>query len=518
MIKFLTSVLILTAFSLGAQESDSQKQSQLNELYSKFRIKEIQDSVRAVQLAQSGNVKIVTLDKQGEVVRLVRFEPNGFPVFYGNDNVNAAQSVGTDLIVAGATNGYGLTGGGMIIGEWDGGAVLGIHQELTGRVTQIDSPNDTSNHATHVAGTMIASGVMANAKGMAIAATIDAHDFYNDDSEMATFATNGIVSNHSYGRITGWRSMTNGDWRWYGDTTISSVEDYMFGFYSYNARSWDLIANAAPYYLIVKSAGNDRNDEPPSSVTSHEVYNGGSWHVSTGSRPADGGTDGYDCISSSGNAKNILTVGAVSDVSNGWSQPSDVSMSSFSGWGPTDDGRIKPDIVANGVSLYSSGADNNSDYFSSSGTSMSAPNTTGTLALLQEMYNDSNSSYMTASSLKALVIHTANEAGLTGPDFKFGWGLLNAKGAADIIADTLHHKIIEATLSNLGTDTYTFYADGTTDVEASIVWNDPAGTIPTASLDPTTTILVNDLDLRISTLQRSAWKRRHWSREFRVQT
>ncbi len=496
--KIFTFLFGCIAIGSVAQESVIENQKLRNQLYQEFRQKEIQDSLLAVQLQVTGNVKIVEINDQSEIIQLVRFEPNGFPVFYSNDNSNAAATVGTNLVVAGATNGYGLTGNGMTIGEWDGGAVRGTHNELTGRITQTDGATSLSDHATHVAGTLAASGVQANAKGMATAANISAHDFSNDDSEMTTFSAAGLISNHSYGRITGWREMSSGGWRWYGDTTISGVEDYMFGFYSWNARSWDLIANAAPNYLIVKSAGNDRNDEPPASVTSHDIYYNGSWINSTVSRGRDGGTTGYDCISSSGNAKNILTVGAVSDIPNGWSQVSDVVMSSFSGWGPTDDGRIKPDIVANGISLYSSGSSSNSDYYSSNGTSMSAPNATGSMALLQEMYNDSNSTYMTASSLKALVIHTANEAGLTGPDFKFGWGLLNVKGAADVIADTTENKIIEATLSNNGSDTYTFYTDGTKDVEATIVWNDPAAALQSAALDPTNVILVNDLDLRIS--------------------
>ncbi|MGB0805727.1 MAG: S8 family serine peptidase [Salibacteraceae bacterium] len=498
MSKFITLLFIAFSGAIFGQVSDTNQQIELQQLYLQFRAKEIKDSIQISEIVKRSNLKQHELDG-GSTIGFVGFEPNGFPIFYATDNSNAAATVGTNLVVAGAINGYGLTGNGMVIGEWDGGEVLTTHVELTGRVSQIDSPSDTSNHATHVAGTMIAAGIDASAKGMATAATIRAHDFYSDDSEMTTFASTGRISNHSYGRITGWREMNNGDWRWYGDTSISGVEDYMFGFYSSNARSWDLIANAAPNYLIVKSAGNDRNDVPPASVTSHFVQAGfQNWVVSTVSRPQDGGTDGYDCISSSGNAKNILTVGAVSDIPGGWTQPSDVNMSSFSGWGPTDDGRIKPDIVANGVSLYSTGKDNNTDYYTSSGTSMSAPNATGSMALLQEMYNDSNSSFMTASSLKALVIHTANEAGLTGPDFKFGWGLLNIKGAADVIADTAQNKIIEATLAQNVTDTYTFYADGTTDVEATIVWNDPAHSIPTASLDPSTSMLVNDLDLRIS--------------------
>lgn len=498
MTKYITLLFLLISGLTQAQVANVPAQENLQKLYQQFRAKEILDSTHAQNLAKTGNVKVVEITEKGDLIGLVGFDLNGFPVFYSSDNADAAATVGTNLVVAGAANGYGLTGNGMVIGEWDGGSVRGTHQELTGRVTQVDNPSSNSDHATHVAGTMIASGIDADAKGMATAATISAHDFFSDDSEMTTFSSTGLISNHSYGRITGWREMTNGDWRWYGDTSISGVEDYMFGFYSNNARSWDLIANAAPDYLIVKSAGNDRNDEPPASVNSHFIFVSGSWVASTVSRPGDGGAVGYDCISSAGNAKNILTVGAVGDITNGWSQPSDVNMSSFSGWGPTDDGRIKPDIVANGVSLYSTGSNNNTDYYSSSGTSMSAPNATGSMALLQEMYNDSNSTFMNASSLKALVIHTANEAGLAGPDFKFGWGLLNTKGAADIIADTTSNKIIEASLANNTPDVFTFYSDGTTDIEATIVWNDPAHTVPAAALDPSTAMLVNDLDLRIA--------------------
>ena len=501
MTKFFTSVfLIISTFSF-AQQSNVSDQETLQQLYQQFRTKEIQDSALAAQLESFGKTRVFEITDDKSVIGLIGFTSTGFPIFYSTDNKNASKTVGTNLVVAGAANGYGLTGNGMVIGEWDGGEVRGTHQELTGRVTQVDNPSSQSDHSTHVAGTMIASGVVANAKGMATAATISAHDFSNDNSEMTTFAGTGIISNHSYGTITGWRYMTTtSTWRWYGDTTISGVEDHQFGFYTYRARGWDLIANAAPNYLIVKSAGNDRNDVPGSSVTSHEIWdNASGWVTSTVSRPADGGTLGYDCISSNGNAKNILTVGAVEDIVGGYSQASNVVMSSFSGWGPTDDGRIKPDIVANGVSLYSTGKSNNSDYYNSSGTSMSAPNATGSMALLQEMYNDSNASYMNASSLKALVIHTANESGSNpGPDFKFGWGLLNMKGAADVIADTLTNKIIETSLSNTNTSTYTFSSNGLQDIVATIVWNDPAATPVAASLDPTNSMLINDLDLRIS--------------------
>ena len=188
----------------------------------------------------------------------------------------------------------------------------------------------------------------------------------------------------------------------------------MFGFYDTQARDWDQIASDAPGYLICKSAGNDRGDGPTG-----------------GEYPQDGP---YDCIGNAGTAKNVFTVAAVEDIPGGYTQPSDVVMSSFSSWGPCDDGRIKPDISANGVALYSTDDDNNTDYQSLSGTSMSAPSATGSLILLQQHFQNLNGSgnLMSAATLKNLVIHTADEAGPDpGPDYMFGWGLMNTYTAAE---------------------------------------------------------------------------------------
>ncbi len=110
---------------------------------------------------------------------------------------------------------------------------------------------------------------------------------------------------------------------WRGDVSISTTTDYRFGFYDSRAAQYDAIAYNAPYYTIVKAAGNDRGES------------GG------GPQGPDGGVNGFDCIPTESVAKNIITVGAVQNVAN-YTQPSDVLMTSFSSWGPTDDGRIKP--------------------------------------------------------------------------------------------------------------------------------------------------------------------------------
>lgn len=114
-------------------------------------------------------------------------------------------------------------------------------------------------------------------------------------------------------------------------------------------------------------------------------------------------------------AKNILTVGAVNDVNGGYlplQGPASVQMTGFSSYGPTDDGRIKPDLVANGWLLLSTWGEPN--YFAViAGTSMAAPSVAGSLLLVQEHYEDMHGSddFMRAATLKALAIHSADETG-----------------------------------------------------------------------------------------------------------
>ncbi|GAB4371554.1 MAG: hypothetical protein Kow0042_14360 [Calditrichia bacterium] len=440
----------------------------------------------------------------GSIIEIQGLAPDGKPIYYVTQNLNAAKTISTDKVWPGGSAGLNLNGSGMIVGEWDGGAVRGTHQELTGRVTQVDGASSLSDHSTHVAGTMIASGVVAQAKGMAHAAQLHAWDWNNDNSEMATAAAGGLLtSNHSYSFIRGWYFSGN-FWYWYGDISVSETEDYLFGFYNSNTRDWDEIAYNAPYYLIVKSAGNDRDDAGPGPGGSHLVYYNGTWNWSTTTRDPDGGSDGYDCIGEQGVAKNILTVGAVEDIPNGYSQPSDVVITAFSSWGPADDGRIKPDIVGNGVALYSCISTSNTAYASYGGTSMSSPNVAGSLILLQQHYqNLHGGSSMRAATLKGLVIHTADEAGTApGPDYMFGWGLMNTQRAAEVISDEFpewsEHLLQELTLSNGGSYSIQVYSDGLQPLKTTICWTDPPATPPSPSLNPTTKMLVNDLDLRIT--------------------
>lgn len=484
------------------------KSNQLLEMGERMQTLNTLNRETALQMAQEKGWPIRSVLENGTVVELQKLDAFGKPVYYTTHNVDAAETVSTDMLWPGGSMGFSLTGAGMTVGEWDGGAVLGTHNELIARVTQVDGATNYSDHATHVAGTMIASGVDPLAIGMAYQANLDAYEWISDDVEMATAASNGLLlSNHSYGQVTGWGYLPTYDilssiwpWIWLGEISISTMEDYAFGYYDDQAQVWDDIAYNSPYYLIVKSAGNDRG-EGPAPGTRHRYINGQSLSWSTATRDPDGKNTGYDCISSSGLAKNVLTVGAVDDIAGGYSQASDVLMSSFSSWGPTDDGRIKPDICGNGIGLYSPFSDGNNSYGTYSGTSMASPNVTGSLLLLQQHYNVLHpGNFMRASTLKALAIHTADEAGSEeGPDYKFGWGLLNAAKAAQVISsEGTTSYIREVTLQNNKTYSFSFYADGSTPIKATICWTDSAGMPVAPQLNPTDLMLVNDLDVRIT--------------------
>jgi hypothetical protein len=443
----------------------------------------------------------------GRTIELKELDRTGRPVYYSTGNLNAAKTVGANKVWPGGGMGLNLTGSGIMLREWDESVVRPTHQEFGGRVTQGDGASGFSPHSTHVAGTMLAAGIDPNAHGMSNQATLRAFDWNSDYAEMAIEAAAGaLLSNHSYVFITGW-FWGGSIWYWYGDPTISQVEDYEFGFYADDARIVDSIAFSAPYYLVCRAAGNDLGEGPATQPVSHYVFDGTNWVLSTTVRNLDGMPTGYDCITYGfGTAKNNLTVGAVNPIPNGYTAPSDVVHAWFSCTGPTDDGRIKPDIVADGVGLYSTYSTADNAYATMTGTSMATPNATGSLGLLQQHYHNLHGVYMRSATLKGLAIHTADEAGTSpGPDYMYGWGLLDIAKAAALLSNTTTATVKELTLLNGQTYTLNIKSDGINPLRATICWTDPPGVPPPASLDPPNIMLVNDLDLRIDGTTYKPW-------------
>ncbi len=499
-------MLIFFSHSAFAQMTENEKSNLLRvaDLYKK------QDAERRKEVAAfalRNNLPLEILDSNRQVIAVLDHIDHGQPIYIGDDNVVSQASLSADDLKTGGGLQLNLTGAGQTLGLWEaGGTARATHQEFGGRLTNVDGSAST-NHATHVAGTMIAAGVDPAAQGFSEAANIRCYDSGGDLGEMATEAAAATpirVSNHSYGSFAGWdfdNTPMPPVWRWFGNSGDAS--DWKFGAYDSDAQGWDNVAFNAPFYLPIKSAGNDRNDFGPASGATYNL--GFSATTSTTSRNVDGGPAGFDCIPTAGNAKNILTVGAANPVAggNGYTGPNSVTISAFSSWGPTDDGRIKPDVVADGVNLYSSVASADIDYGTLSGTSMAAPSTTGTVGLLLEHWGNVLGGVPRASTMKALLINEADEVGPNnGPDYSFGWGQVNAADAAQLI--TIHNyegceHIVEGSVAAGGTFNLGINSTGSQLLKITLVWSDPASSATNGgTLNPAgVTYLVNDLDLRL---------------------
>jgi hypothetical protein len=407
----------------------------------------------------------VRLDGPGHKVSILYDFRGEEPLYRTTLNANAAISTGANLIRQTAP--YNLDGSGIKVGVWDGGSVRNTHQEFnTTRVVKKNSSIAAIDHATHVAGTIGASGFQASAKGMAPLVAIDSYDWNSDTAEMSaagaatandSFATKIPLSNHSYG--------------------IDNPPTAAMGRYASECNILDALALSLPYYLVFWAAGNEQD-----TLTA---------------------LGGYQSITYYGLAKNILTVGAADDaVTSGVRDVTKGTLAYFSSMGPCDDGRIKPDLVANGVDVYSSFSTSDTAYGGISGTSMATPNAAGSATLLVQLYSrEFSNQRMRSSMLRALLIHTADDVGRPGPDYQYGWGYLNVKAAADVIlahkASLAAPKMVDDSISNSSkTKSYNYVWDGTSPLKATLCWTDPAGTAQTAT-DSRTPNLIHNLDLKI---------------------
>jgi hypothetical protein len=444
---------------------------------------------------------------------------DGMPLYHTTLNENAAISTGADIL---RVSPYNSDGSGCSVGIWDGGSVRATHEELSGRVNVMDG-GAAADHSTHVGGTIGAAGFASSAKGMMPAVTIDSYDWNSDFSEMTSRGASYPgepdklnISNHSYGYATGWAYLGGTPkWEWYGSITAdASAIETDFGRYAVESRDLDSLAYSLPYYQSFWSAGNDRNDNPAAGDSVALVPGGSVVTYDAANHPPGDGVyrGGYDTISFSALAKNVITVGSVNDaVSGGVRSPASVNISTFSSFGPVDDGRIKPDLVANGYDLYSSLASSDTAYGRYSGTSMSSPNAAGTAGQILQWYGILFPGHaLRASTLKALLIHTADDLGTAGPDYQYGWGLVNGVGAADLLQGYRSNPGTRGVIEDRVTDarsvvTFSFSWDGSSPIWATLCWTDPPGVSTTLS-DSRVPRLVNNLDLRISAPDESTFQ------------
>jgi hypothetical protein len=357
--KYLFTKLVLAGAFLGfsfqvdaqnVQEKEKIRSSydlqKLESLRITFAEKNSAEKAEALRLAQLNGWQEKVVLPDGRIMELQKVV-DGKPIYYTTYNVDAARSTRTNHLNSGGSLGLNLNGQGMTGHVWDGGGTRTTHQEFDGaggnnRVTIIDGStlNGNSFHAMHVTGTIMASGVVANAKGMAPHAKARTADWNSDLTEATSEASNAmIVSNHSYGY--GFRNQ-------FGQVQLPQ---YYFGGYIEESRDWDNLMFNAPTYLMVVAAGNDGNDN-----TANQNPTGGS---------------GWDKLVGHSTSKNNLVVANAQDAnvsSNG--NLISVSINSSSSEGPTDDYRIKPDITGNGTGVYSTFDNSDSAYNTISGTSM----------------------------------------------------------------------------------------------------------------------------------------------------
>lgn len=336
---------------------------------------------------------------------------------------------------------YSLSGSGVDLGMWDEGSVY-AHVDF-GQLTVVDAAG-TSNHSTHVAGTMAGDGTNSinrggmalQWRGMATEANIISYDWYNNISEHnGAINIYGIeLSQNSWGYLEGCSLCGRYDWE------APDYDAIVTGFYGKRIT-------------VVFASGNSQSC-------------------------------GYDSIHPPGTAKNVITVGATNSNND--------SMTGFSSWGPVDDGRVKPDVVAPGCESggYIKSTWPGDTYGSLCGTSMAAPAVSGISALLIQQYR---SIYGGAdpwpSTIKALLIHTAVDLGNPGPDYKFGYGRVDAQAAADVLRA---RDVRQDSVSSGATNTYTITVpSGAPSVKVTLVWDDPAGAV---NANPA---LVNNLDLTL---------------------
>ncbi len=156
--------------------------------------------------------------------------------------------------------------------------------------------------------------------------------------------------------------------------------------------------------------------------------------------------------------------------------------------GPAHDGRIKPDISAHGQGQVSTNQNNSYQVFG--GTSAAAPGIAGIAGQLNHLFLDMNGTLPPGSLIKAALLNTANDYGNVGPDFKYGWGLVNAGRAGKLLEDG---RYITSNISQGATNTHTINVPaGTEQVRFMIYWADAPAT-PGAN-----PALVNDLDLVVT--------------------
>ena len=211
------------------------------------------------------------------------------------------------------------------------------------------------------------------------------------------------------------------------------------------------------------------------------------------------GNGGGEAIDSQASSKNIVSVSATNDAGTGFA--------SYISYGPTADGRMKPDITCPGGDFAPgiNSVNNAGGYTAMSGTSMSCPLAAGSAALVRQYYREgwyptgtkiaANGWSPSAALIKATLINGAIATGGTAiPNTREGWGQLHLENSLYFSGDTINTAVVD-NANGLLTNNYIEYQYSVvagTRLKISLVWTDYPGN-PTAAK-----MLVNDLNLLVT--------------------
>jgi Subtilase family/Bacterial pre-peptidase C-terminal domain len=370
---------------------------------------------------------------------------------------------------------YSLDGAGVRLFVFDAGTARVTHETFnpgTGsRVTAIDS-QASADHPTHVAGTAAGDGSGSSGgrgKGVAPGASILSAGYEQTGGTMLFWDNAGdIEADYDLARTT-----HNAD---LGTNSIGSntaANGYPC------EREGDYGVSAALLDGIV------RGDNP--AVGSAVAMSWANGNERTGGSPRGRCGSNYHTTAEPSCAKNPIHVGALNSDGS--------SMTSFSSWGPCDDGRLKPVISAPGcesgrvtgeTNVYSSLNTNNSAYGGFCGTSMATPAVGGTISLLTQDWRNSGhggpNDRPLAALVKAWLVHSARDLGQDGPDYGHGYGGVDAQAAVDLQRAGTGvlggaGPVVWGTDAVATSDVDTFFFDvpaGTALLKATLAWDDAA--------------------------------------------
>ncbi|HLX59894.1 MAG TPA: S8 family serine peptidase [Planctomycetota bacterium] len=326
------------------------------------------------------------------------------------------------------------------------------HVDFINRVTFVDNDGDTTTqdvpqHATAVTGQIASSGVnQPAAKGVAPNCQVLIYSLMDGafaTADVVDAAKKGSrVSNHSYGPV----GPGGGVLPVYGDYEVDSA-------------NWDGAIH--DNNLLCFFAGNEESDA--ANVKHIDFFVG---------------------------MKNGLCIEASSAQAMA-GPPSADGSAFFAKYGPMNDGRVKPDLVAFGDNVTLDTGINGT--ISNTGTSFSTPACTGVATLVFQHYKTVFGSEPSAAAAKALLCETAADLGQPGPDYIYGFGIVDASAAINLIDSGSGggaSPFVEGTVNNGATQSFALtIPPNTQNLKATLCWMDTPG-------DPSAAkALVNDLDL-----------------------